>query len=457
MMQFSALFLALLPMQDLRISVAETLDDFHLAASQADSERYFGHFAVGAVFLGTDAGERWSVEEFRGYAEPYFNKGQGWTYVASERHIRMGPDNRSAWFDERLQNVKYGEVRGSGVLQLEGERWKVAQYNLSFPVPNDDSPGMTAKAIQREAVGDARAKEFLVKDGDRTLVLWNKVVPSQLDLDPRQRPVVVLLPSATFSARGTWDFSLRDYSVMDAMASRGFDVFAVELGGYGASSPPDDNPQGGHESAVRDLSLCLDFIAEQRGITQVVLVGPSWGSQVAASFAAKHPARLRGVVLYGYRWKSRFPEDLVREIYGASVIEDRTRPVTEAAATGDFEFDQFEEDVPAAFSKHLLSQGASVPTGSLLDYVRELPVAQPAELALPTLMLYGRGEFNPPKEAGAEHQARSQAHRAEQREFYRQLPEAKHWIEVPGAGHSAHLDRPHVLFQRCLIGWIERL
>ena len=39
------------------------------------------------------------------------------------------------WFNERLSHERYGEVRGSGVL-VRDEIWKVAQYNLSFPIPN---------------------------------------------------------------------------------------------------------------------------------------------------------------------------------------------------------------------------------------------------------------------------------------------------------------------------------
>src|SRR5438067_6674996 len=43
-------------------AINQVLDDWHDAASKADEERYFGHFANGAVFLGTDATERRSEE-----------------------------------------------------------------------------------------------------------------------------------------------------------------------------------------------------------------------------------------------------------------------------------------------------------------------------------------------------------------------------------------------------------
>ncbi len=117
--------------------IEAVLDDFHLAASEADSERYFGHLAEESIFLGTDMTERWTKAEFQGYAEPHFSAGRGWTYVPQERHIYVGADGRAAWFDEILLNEKYGEVRGTGALVLEEDTWRIVQYHLTVPVPND--------------------------------------------------------------------------------------------------------------------------------------------------------------------------------------------------------------------------------------------------------------------------------------------------------------------------------
>lgn len=116
--------------------VARVLDDFHDAASKADFDRYFGHFAQNGVFLGTDGTERWTVTEFKEYALPYFGPGGGWTYRPRDRHVSFTPDGRTAFFDELLDNAGLGETRGSGVLVRENGAWKVAQYNLSIPIPN---------------------------------------------------------------------------------------------------------------------------------------------------------------------------------------------------------------------------------------------------------------------------------------------------------------------------------
>jgi hypothetical protein len=129
-----------------------TLDDFHAAAAAADSARYFAHFAADGVFLGTDATERWTVDAFRAYAKPHFDAGKGWTYRATERHVDVDRAGTYAWFDEALENAKLGACRGSGVLRREGGKWKVVQYDLTIPIPNDLALDVAAQ-IRRHAGG----------------------------------------------------------------------------------------------------------------------------------------------------------------------------------------------------------------------------------------------------------------------------------------------------------------
>jgi hypothetical protein len=117
--------------------IANALDDFHDAAARADEERYFGHFTASAVFLGTDASERWDVAAFRAYAHPFFARGRAWSFRAARRAIAVAPGGAVAWFDEDLATPNLGPARGSGVLLRQGSAWKIAQYNLALTVPNE--------------------------------------------------------------------------------------------------------------------------------------------------------------------------------------------------------------------------------------------------------------------------------------------------------------------------------
>jgi len=111
-----------------------TLDAFHHAAAVADEAAYFGAMTEDFVFVGTDASERWTRAAFETFARPHFEKESAWVYTSVERHVSVRGD--VAWFDERLRSASYGETRGSGVLIRQGESWKIAQYVLSFPIPN---------------------------------------------------------------------------------------------------------------------------------------------------------------------------------------------------------------------------------------------------------------------------------------------------------------------------------
>jgi hypothetical protein len=125
-------------------AIAAALDDFHDAAAHADEERYFAHFDRDGVFLGTDATERWDVAAFRAYAHARFSKGKGWMYRVERRAIRLSDDGAVAWFDEQLLGEKAGACRGSGVFVRRDGRYLLAQYNLTFTIPNDRFEAMRA-------------------------------------------------------------------------------------------------------------------------------------------------------------------------------------------------------------------------------------------------------------------------------------------------------------------------
>lgn len=117
-------------------AINRVVDDWHHAAAVADEPKYFGYAAPEFVFLGTDATERWDLASFRAFAHPYFAAGKAWTFVPRDRHVAIAGDGNTAWFDELLDSASYGVCRGTGVLRNVGGEWKIAQYNLSIPIPN---------------------------------------------------------------------------------------------------------------------------------------------------------------------------------------------------------------------------------------------------------------------------------------------------------------------------------
>ena len=121
---------------DEQTGLSATLDNFHLAAARANTTAYFQAMTEDVVFLGTDGTERWQGQGFRDFVESRFATGRGWDYRPVERNVMVAADGQTAWFDETLQNDDLGLCRGSGVLVKSAYGWKIAQYNLSVPVPN---------------------------------------------------------------------------------------------------------------------------------------------------------------------------------------------------------------------------------------------------------------------------------------------------------------------------------
>lgn len=120
-----------------RADINIMLNDWHDAAAEADFERYFNHFTGdSAIFMGTDATERWTVAEFKPWSKPYFERGRAWDFTPVDRHIYFSQSGRTAWFDEVLDTPNLGPSRGTGVLVRQDTTWKIAHYNLSIPIPN---------------------------------------------------------------------------------------------------------------------------------------------------------------------------------------------------------------------------------------------------------------------------------------------------------------------------------
>ena len=131
-------------------AIHKLLDGFHLAAANSDYDDYFSRFSEDGVFLGTDAAERWSLEEFKQYAKPAFAEGRGWTYKVMERNIVVGEANNTAWFDEVLFNERLGRCRGTGVIIKSQNKWKVAYYSLTLLIPNEIAVDIGKQTIKQD-------------------------------------------------------------------------------------------------------------------------------------------------------------------------------------------------------------------------------------------------------------------------------------------------------------------
>lgn len=121
---------------ELKETLNDLIDDWHIAAALADEDAFFGAMTPDAVYIGTDASERWQRDELRDWSKEYFDKESAWDFKPMDRHLQIADDGNSAWWDEKL-DTWMGICRGSGILVKTSTGWKIRHFHLSVTVPND--------------------------------------------------------------------------------------------------------------------------------------------------------------------------------------------------------------------------------------------------------------------------------------------------------------------------------
>ena len=113
-------------------------------------------------------------------------------------------------------------------------------------------------------------------------------------------------------AESVIDLTLSSISWMDYIAQHGWDVWLVDIRGYGRSTrPPEmDRPATGSpilttNAALQDLSAAVDHILKRREISKITLMGWSRGCTLMATYTADNTEKVKRLVLYAPPWVSK--------------------------------------------------------------------------------------------------------------------------------------------------------
>jgi pimeloyl-ACP methyl ester carboxylesterase len=126
----------------------------------------------------------------------------------------------------------------------------------------------------------------------------------------RPERTVLYVHGATYPASTAFDLKLGGISWMDYIAARGYDVYLIDLRGYGSSTrpkemseKPESNPpivRG--DTALKDIGAVVDFIRARRNIPRLNLIGWSWGTSLMAAYTTQNVAKVERLVLYAPGW-----------------------------------------------------------------------------------------------------------------------------------------------------------
>ena len=279
------------------------------------------------------------------------------------------------------------------------------------------------------------------------IYLWEKYKSGSEDSFDRTGKVALLVHGGTWSGRPDFDLQIRDYSLMDVLATNGYDVWAIDIHGYGHSDKTDKD-WSGFQSAAADIGAAVEYITKLRSVSKIDLLGWSAGTQRAGLYAMQHPERVAKLVLYAPIWKAtaEYREQVRKRIENGGKPLAQYRTNTEAAARSDFvegelaHDPQFEEDVVALYAKEALRTDPQSPN-AFVDYTN-FPILDPQRITVPTMIIFGEYDYFAKEE--------------DLLPFFSQLgTKDKRFVVLPHGGHALMLERDHRRFQQEVLSFFD--
>ncbi|HVC61352.1 MAG TPA: alpha/beta fold hydrolase [Acetobacteraceae bacterium] len=288
--------------------------------------------------------------------------------------------------------------------------------------------GLATPAQTADALWSHQYSTEKTRDGQKiSLAMYRKRVGAPRHGEP-VRPVLFMVHGSSVSALTSFDLVVPDrgeYSMMDAFARHGFDVWTMDHEGYGKSARTDGNSD--IASGVEDLRAAMPVIERETGQTRCHFLGESSGALRAGAFAMAEPDHAGRLVLVAMTYTGKGSATLARRAEQVAYYRThnrrlRDRAMIESIFTRD-KAGTTDPAVGAAVANMELVHGDTVPTGTYLDMTAHLPVIDPTKIAAPVVVL--RGEFD------------GIASMEDLWDFYRQLPNGdKQFSVIAGAAHA---------------------
>jgi pimeloyl-ACP methyl ester carboxylesterase len=127
--------------------------------------------------------------------------------------------------------------------------------------------------------------------------------------------VVLFVHGATYPSETGFDINLPGGSWVENVARHGYDVYFVDVRGYGRSTRPaamdapaaDNPPFATTADAVKDVGSAVDFILKRRGVSKLNLIGWSWGTAIMGGYTMNNNEKVNKLVLYAPLWTLKSP------------------------------------------------------------------------------------------------------------------------------------------------------
>jgi pimeloyl-ACP methyl ester carboxylesterase len=269
---------------------------------------------------------------------------------------------------------------------------------------------------------------------------------------------ILFIHGATYPAETSFDLPIEGVSMMDLFARRGYDVFLVDVRGYGGSTrspamdqPPEANkPLGTSEEAAKDLGAAVDYVLKTRGIPKLDLIGWSWGTSISGSYTSHHNDKINRLVLYAPAWlpsttasPSAAPipayrtvtKDAAKARWLRGVPEDKQATlIPPGVFDAWWDATQASDPVGAKMNPPVLRATNGVMEEFIHYWGAGKPYYDPGEITVPTLLIHAEWDADLPS-----YQAQA---------YFKMLTKApyKRFVELGEGTHTVMLEKNRLQF-----------
>ena len=287
----------------------------------------------------------------------------------------------------------------------------------------------------------AGTEHWTTRDGAR-LFLWNKNAG-----DPaKTRATILFVHGSSMASQPTFDLQVPgrpSSSAMEHFAGLGYDCWSVDMEGYGRSTKDRDNNAPISQGADDCYAAAL-YIQNLRGKRPFMVYGISSGALRAALFAERHPEMVARLALDAMVWTGEGSPTLAeRKKKLPDFIKINRRPMNKAFIHSVFDRDHpdtADRNVIEAFADAVCALDDSVPTGTYVDMCSKLPVVNPANITVPTLIMRGQHD--------------GIASMEDLLAFFAKLPNPdKQFTVMSGISHASFQQKNYMMVYHILASW----
>lgn len=317
------------------------------------------------------------------------------------------------------------------------------------------------------AASQIETRSFTIPSGEPGIELFmrNKHPAGVTTFGPDR--TLLFVHGATYPAETAFDLPIEGMSMMDLFAQAGFDVYLVDVRGYGGSTrppamsePADKNqPIVSTADAIHDFGAAVDYILKERGLSKIDVMGWSWGTSIAGGYTAGHNDKVNRLVLYAPLWLFKdggvvlasgqlgayrlVSKDSAKDRWLRGVPEDRKAGLIPPGVFEAWVDATWATDPDAAKNGDKLRAPNGVVADVTAYWQAGKPLYDPSQIIVPTLLIHAEWDADLPS-----YQAQG---------YFTQLVNApyKRFVELGEGTHTVMMEKNRMQFFHEIRGFLE--